>query len=325
MNWIPFELHTHTCHTDGEFEPGALPALAHACGLRGIALTDHNTTACYEAFDDGLRQMPGMIGLHGMEWTTYYGHMLVLGEQGYTDWRGISPHEIDGAVDRIHAHGGLVGIAHPYALSNPVNTGYRWGFQMQDWNKIDFIEVWSRDFPANRIRSKNAFALWDAMLREGYRIAATSGRDWHRPDTKPTHYGVTYLGLSDDAMNAAGALDAVRCGRICVTAGPLLTAQLSHSDQMIHPGDVSPCGTVRLMISLDSKNNVSEWRRFPIQPVRWKVILNGVCIAERACAEQTEDCIEVELTPGWLRVELFGTYPNAADERIAFTNPFYIR
>ena len=49
--------------------------------------------------------------------------MLVLGEYTYTDWRGVTPDMIDEAIKRIHDHCGLVGIAHPFALSNPVNTG----------------------------------------------------------------------------------------------------------------------------------------------------------------------------------------------------------
>ena len=111
MNWTPFELHTHTCHTDGQFEPQEIPHYASSQGLKGVALTDHNTISCYPAFDGGLEQVPEMIGIHGIEWTTYHGHMLVLGEQGYTDWRGVGVQELETAVDRIHAHGGLVGIA----------------------------------------------------------------------------------------------------------------------------------------------------------------------------------------------------------------------
>ena len=46
MNWTPFELHTHTCHTDGQFEPQEIPHYASSQGLKGVALTDHNTISC---------------------------------------------------------------------------------------------------------------------------------------------------------------------------------------------------------------------------------------------------------------------------------------
>lgn len=323
MNWMPFELHTHTCHTDGQFEPQELPGYAYAHGLQGVALTDHNTTACYEAFDAGLRHLPDMIGIHGMEWTTYHGHMLVLGEHGYTDWRGVGPHEMDAAVDQIHEHGGMVGIAHPYALSNPINTGYRWGFQLQDWKKIDFIEVWSRDFPIGRVRTDNAFALWNAMLQEGYHISATSGRDWHRPDIKLTHYGTTYIGIEDGTCNETGALHALKRGRSCVTAGPLLTAQVAREGLLFHPGDTLSSGDVTVKVTISSDNNVGLWQRFKIIPRYWRVMHNGTYLTEQDCRCTKEHTLMIR--KGWMRIELFGTYLDMEDARIAFTNPFYIQ
>ena len=323
MNWTPFELHTHTCHTDGQFEPQEIPHYASSQGLKGVALTDHNTISCYPAFDDGLEQVPEMIGIHGIEWTTYHGHMLVLGEQGYTDWRGVGVQELETAVDRIHAHGGLVGIAHPYSLSNPVNTGYRWEFEMQDWNKIDYIEVWSRDFPIGRARTMQAFSLWDRLLQQGYHISATSGRDWHRPDAAPTHYGTTYLGIEDGCYDEFGALRALKNGRVCVTAGPLLTASVRCGDTCYLPGDTLPSGTANITISLDEQQNVGLWQQFPIIPRGWRIIHNGRCLAKQDGTGVRNGTWELDA--GWIRIELFGRCMEHEDVRIAFTNPFYIQ
>lgn len=322
MDWLPFELHSHTNHTDGVFLPEELPSRAEACGLRGLALTDHNTTSCYKAFDEGLRRAPKFIGIHGMEWTTYFGHMLVLGEQGFTEWRGVQPHQIDTAIKSVHAHGGLVGMAHPYALSNPIRTGYRWRFLPQRWEAIDFIEVWSKDAAPSRIQSHNAFALWDAMLRQGYRIAATSGRDWHRPDDKPKPYCVTYLGLPQAEQNEAGALRAIRSGRICVTAGPLFTAHMMQDGRDVYPGDALRAGTAKLTVSLRPAKERGKQQCFSIIPKQWRVIAGGTCILAQAC--ETESEVVLDLPQGWLRIELFGDYLNTPNTRIAFTNPFYV-
>ena len=58
IRYRPFELHTHTVHSDGDFTPAALVQAAHDFGCAGIALTDHNTDAgmqeIYEAARDSL-------------------------------------------------------------------------------------------------------------------------------------------------------------------------------------------------------------------------------------------------------------------------------
>jgi predicted metal-dependent phosphoesterase TrpH len=41
--WLPYELHTHTFHSDGEHSLLELAISAKELGLFGIAMTDHNT------------------------------------------------------------------------------------------------------------------------------------------------------------------------------------------------------------------------------------------------------------------------------------------
>ena len=123
MKWYPVELHTHTEHSDGDFTPTQLVQAAKARGFAGVALTDHNTKSGTTEFNAAIEKN-GLTGVHGIEWTTYWGHMLVLGEYTYTDWRGVTPDMIDEAIKRIHDHCGLVGIAHPFATrSIPVTIG----------------------------------------------------------------------------------------------------------------------------------------------------------------------------------------------------------
>lgn len=40
-----YDLHTHTCYSDGTLTPAALVARAHAAGVKVLALTDHDVTA----------------------------------------------------------------------------------------------------------------------------------------------------------------------------------------------------------------------------------------------------------------------------------------
>ncbi len=88
MHWYPVELHTHTCHSDGDFTVKELVRTAKRRTGR-LALTDHNTASGVEEFCREAKKQ-GILPIRGLEWTTYHGHMTVLEEDGYTDWRGAS-------------------------------------------------------------------------------------------------------------------------------------------------------------------------------------------------------------------------------------------
>ena len=53
-----FDLHTHSNASDGTDSPGELISKAHAAGLSGIALTDHDTLQGWKEAVEYLR--PGM-------------------------------------------------------------------------------------------------------------------------------------------------------------------------------------------------------------------------------------------------------------------------
>ncbi len=57
---MSFDLHTHSVWSDGTTTPEENAALAAAAGLRGIALTDHDTV-------DGWPEMAGACARHGVE------------------------------------------------------------------------------------------------------------------------------------------------------------------------------------------------------------------------------------------------------------------
>lgn len=321
MNWKPFELHTHTAHSDGDFTLAQLVETAAARGFTGVALTDHNTVSGVPEFRAALEKLT-LCGINGIEWTTYYGHMLVLGERGITDWRQAVPSNIDEMIEKIHANGGIVGVAHPFALSSPVNTGYSWRFAVQHWEHMDYIEVWSRNFAPATIQSDRAFRMWEGLLAQGYHIAATSGRDWHRPDATPVGYGFTYLGFEGE-MTEQTALDAVRRGRLCITAGPLLTMHgVTHAGHRLEIGDTLACSEMRLFLSIDTAQNLDEWKRFGTEAREIRIINNGRVIASCAAGERIQ--LDAAPQPGYLRADLFGSYHGREDCRIAFTNPVYL-
>ena len=120
MSYLPCELHCHTIHSDGDFTVSELQKAAADDHLAIIALTDHNTFSGWDELDDNI-----IPAIRGIEWTTYFGHMLVLGANDFVDWRDAQPDNIDEKIKQVKAVGGIVGIAHPYQLGSPLCTGGR--------------------------------------------------------------------------------------------------------------------------------------------------------------------------------------------------------
>ena len=105
MKWHPVELHTHTQHSDGDFTVRELVRAIRRHGFHAVCLSDHNTmSGLPELYKAAGRE--NIVPIPGIEWTTYWGHMLVLDEHGYTDWRGVQPEEIDAAIASIHRNHG---------------------------------------------------------------------------------------------------------------------------------------------------------------------------------------------------------------------------
>src|SRR6202789_2555839 len=115
------DLHCHSRFSaDGVAEPEALVAEARAKGLHGFAITDHNTCACVDYFEEhgflnkeGL-PVNGLLIIPGQEITTAEGHLLALGVRLPDNLKGIPALE---AVKLIHAAGALAIPPPPYVFS----------------------------------------------------------------------------------------------------------------------------------------------------------------------------------------------------------------
>lgn len=318
MNWYPVELHTHTQHSDGDFSVCTLVEAAQQRGFAAIACTDHNTVSGLSELTAAAKQY-GLVPIPGMEWTTYWGHMLVLGEQGYTDWRGVKPPDIDRSIAAIHANQGLVGIAHPLAISSPVKTGYHWEFLVADWDAVDFMEVWSRDRAPIKVQSYRAMQLWEQLLNRGCHITATSGRDWHREDNKS--YGHTYVGI-EGVLTTQTILEAIRRGRVCLAAGPLLTMRGRVSDDWIEIGDSVPSGEIEIDLKLQADVMEKEWDCSQICAEEIHLVHNGTVVMH--CPADGKQRVRLSLSVGWLRADLIGTYYGRQKQCLAFTNPIFM-
>ncbi|MFS0726499.1 CehA/McbA family metallohydrolase [Paenibacillus sp. 1P07SE] len=328
MKWIPFELHTHTPHSDGTHTLLEMCRAAASLGLGGIALTDHNTISGLLDADEVSRDT-GVAIIPGMEWTTFHGHMLTLGAP-YCEWRDLGQGDIAKGISRVHGQGGIVGIAHPYSLGSPICTGCHWEYDVNDWHPIDYIEVWHGMMPPFKNHNRPAWRQWTELLDQGYRIAATAGRDWHRSDASDELSAFTYVGLADAESHhsSKAVIDAIRHGRLCISMGPVLEVSMVHEARRYGIGDEIPISTAGGAASADIHVTISR-ASVPGRP--WGgdegcrlLISSNLGELHRVSAAGMESWSGAIALEGlrWLRVELYGPIHGAL-ATIAFTNPIY--
>lgn len=81
------ELHNHTNESDAVFTCKELTDFMMADHVDAFALTDHNTISGHYKIENYLKEHPQPIAfIPGMEYTTYYGHILCLNLTEYVPW-----------------------------------------------------------------------------------------------------------------------------------------------------------------------------------------------------------------------------------------------
>lgn len=307
MRYFPCELHCHTLHSDGSFTVYELQSEAKKDGLSLIALTDHNTLSGQKELNDDI-----IPAVRGIEWTTYFGHMLVLGAKRFVDWRDAVPDNIDEKIKEVKDNGGLVGIAHPFQLGSPMCTGGRWEFNVKDFDNIDYVEIWHQSFSDDNYENDRATLFWTKLLDEGHKIAATYGRDWHRKE-KSGHYGCTYLGIDGD-ISEEKALEAIKKGRTVVSTGTEFSFFIRKVDEEYNIGDTLSEGEAEFIFNIEDGCNPEH------KEIR--IISNGgKCIRT---AEAYTDKISLCLEKGkWYRAELWGEFYGKI-QAFAITSPIYV-
>lgn len=216
MKYIKAEMHCHTTASDGSMQPETLIRRACERGYGAIASTDHNTTAAHARLRTEAAAR-GITLIGGIEWTTFHGHLTVLGDTR-VNWRDVMPQTIDECLRRADEDGAVVTAAHPFRMGNPLCTGCYFEYRPTTWEHIRGYEIYSGILPHKSVYSARAKARWIELICSGYRISAMYGYDWHHSDEHAPAYGATYL-LVDDRASEASCVRAVREGRTFVSVG----------------------------------------------------------------------------------------------------------
>lgn len=323
MNYLPFEMHCHTKHSDGRFTVPELMHDAAAYGYRGIALTDHNAVSGAADVTPELERQYVTV-IRGIEWTTFYGHLLVLGCRNFVDWRFVTPDTIDGALADIRKAGGVAGIAHPFEMGEPLLCGCHWEFHVTRWDLLDYIEIWSEDSPLKHTKNILVKPWYDGLLNKGYHLAVSAGRDWHGPD-RAGHIpllSATYLGMEGE-LTEQSAIAAVRSGRTYVTLGPTVALTCAGGGKTCSIGGTLPPGRTEVTVEVREEERKEILSANGIRTKKIRLIRNGETAGEKtwdgkpAVFSETLGC-------GWIRAEIYGDTVQERDTILALTSPVYI-
>src|SRR5690606_32690668 len=107
---------------------------------------------------------------------------------------------------KVHALGGLVTAAHPFA--NCFACGYEFSYQL-----ADLVEVWNGPWTPD---DEQAVSLWDGLLRSGCWIPAVGNSDAHRPpsDGSPGDLvGLPQTVVLADSLRTPDLLAGLKAGR----------------------------------------------------------------------------------------------------------------
>lgn len=313
--WFACELHCHTIHSDGDFTVKDLIETAIERQLDGIQITDHNAISAHDEVKD-----ENIAVLKSIEWTTFFGHMHAMDCKVSVDWRDAKPNNIDEKMKAVHDGGGLVGVCHPFQLGTPICTGGRWEYQVENWNNVNYLEVWSEGCPFMNTPNKRALKLWHELLSRGYRITPTFGRDWHRKTNNAYHSACTYLLCPDEKLTDMAMKQAVKSGRSVISMGPLFYFTIGEKTI----GDEISAGEHEINFFIDFSRMKNMGVKEKVTPKEMKIITNGGRVLKQIEADCRKDKIIFEENR-WYNIELWGSIDEKENCLIALTAPIYTR
>lgn len=231
------ELHNHSLESDGRMSVKELAAWLISNGISAFSLTDHNTVSGFPLLREYWEKNPVFEYLTGYELTSWYGHILCQNIREYIPWDDLNRENGDLFLDRVHAQGGLAGMAHPKSFPHPVSNGLNFEFTIHDWTKVDFIEIINNSHPAYPDNAEGIRYWEEALLQgSGAGIAPVSGMDLHAPVDMSRYYR-TWMELDcqlETAPLSEQLTYAVKKNRTIVSNGPVLLCERDGDSLSLH-------------------------------------------------------------------------------------------
>lgn len=256
------ELHNHTTESDSSLSCKELLEIMEADRADAFAITDHNTISGHSIIKKLLDNGDYKIKcIYGMEYTTYYGHILCLNLPVYVPWDSIDFFKPELLFNAARAKGALVGIAHPFSFGAPFAKGCRFEMKVNDFSAVDFIEVFNNPEPLHEVNEKGLL-WWEELTLDGKRLAATCGMDLHGHWDMGNQYA-TFIEGEEGGDIEKELSHAIKGGKTWVSKGMLLVCEYSKEENYIKLRlfDAKKSGFIypedgRYIVSLRGKNGL---------------------------------------------------------------------
>ena len=190
---VRIDLHVHSRYSpDSRSGVEEIAGQLATLGLRGFALTDHNSVAGHRELLALRPRFPGMVFLPGVEVSAAEGHLLA-----YAVEDAPPPHRpVAETVQWVEGHGGVAVLAHPFRLAHGV------GRRIAESASVSALET--KNGHTSELRNARA-----GLVAARRRVGATGGSDAHVLGD----LGRAYTEFSGDVLTVEDALEAIRQGR----------------------------------------------------------------------------------------------------------------
>ena len=216
-----FELHNHTNESDAPISCEELAAMMAEEGVDCFAITDHNTISGHYILRELMKQYPAMQCAYGMEYTTYFGHIVCPVLETYVPWDSVNRHKPELLFKACKAAGGITGIAHPFAYGEPFAKGCRFEMEIRDFSNVDYIEIMNNPESLHTVNGP-AIRWWEELVLSGVRISACAGMDLHKLTDRMAGKFATYTRGEVDGDCIAELRTALAVQRTWVSKGMLV-------------------------------------------------------------------------------------------------------
>lgn len=226
------ELHNHTTESDSSLTPAELIEFMCQNHVDAFAITDHNTISGHKKIRGLLKNTPFPIAcIYGMEYTTYYGHILCLNLKEYVSWENINLHKPELLFTAAREKGALVGVAHPFSYGHPFARGCRFDMEITDFSSFDFIEIFNNLEPLHEVNERGLL-WWEDLVLRGNPLAFTCGMDLHGK-WDMNHQFATFIEGSPDGDIEKELENAIKQKRTWISKGPLLIANVQKEKEFL--------------------------------------------------------------------------------------------
>lgn len=253
-----YELHNHTDQSDAKITCRQLIDHMEADSADCFAITDHNTTSGQPIIRKILAEENRKVKcLYGMEYTTYYGHIVCPVLEQYVPWDSINRRNPELLFEACKKAGAVTGVAHPFSYGDPFARGCRFEMEITDFTNVDYIEIINNPEPLHEV-NEPGILWWEELVLSGVKISACAGMDLHKTDDMSMNFA-TYIEGTEDGDAAEELRAALSVQRTWVSKGMLVTWETVGNSLRFALCDVKKPGFIpsdRYTLTLKNKTGV---------------------------------------------------------------------